>query len=595
MQRTSQLERGAAFAGYRIDELIGRGGMGMVYRATNVALGRVYALKVLAPELVDDERFQERFKREIRIAASIQHPHIVGIHYAGEFDGLWFLAMDYVHGTDLRELIRSNGALAPDRAVALLKQAASAIDAAHARGLVHRDVKPANILISLRDREEHAYLTDFGVAKRSETVAELTATGVLVGTVDYMAPEQITGGRADARTDIYALGCVFFQMLSGRVPYERDNSVAKIFAHVSEPPPSLDGPIASMYPAFAPVLQKALAKNPDDRHQSAGDLARDAVAALEGMRYLGPASVVAIGDAMPHPDGHMAPSAAEATQLEAPRSAPPGGQDATVTPATTTAPAVFPNPPTIQGPPPATPAHAGYPAAAMYGPGAPPYQQAPPSDRRSRRYKWTAIALVLIAIVGGGAAAAFILAGSSNSPKPATVAGIHPASHKATPRHTGSGTNQPTNGPSQSGGTSTPAQTPTNSTNNVAPNSTSGPAAVIRQHLDDIAHGHYQQAFALLSSGYQAANPTWVSNHASAGSRVTVVSIGAPTVAGGNANVPVVFFGRDRFATSASNTQCREFTGTAHLIKQGSVWRYDPVPGDLSATVVSASNPSCPA
>ena len=290
---------------------------------------------------------------------------------------------------------------------------------------------------------------------------------------------------------------------------------------------------------------------------------------------------------MPQPAGHMVPSAAEVTQLEALRSAPPGGQHATLTPATTPAPPVFPTAPTIQAPPPAPPAP--YPAAAMYGPGAAPYQQAPPSERRSRRYTWTALALVLIAIVGGGAAAAFILAGSSNSPKSATVAGVNASSHKSTSHHTGGSTNQPVNGPSQSGGTSTPAQT-----NNVAPNRTPGPAAVIRQHLDDIAHGHYRQAFALLSSGYQAANPTWVSNHASAGSRVTVISIGTPSIAGGNANVPVVFFGRDRFASSASNTQCREFTGTAHLIKQGSVWRYDPVPGDLSATVVSASNPSCP-
>ena len=216
--RSGQLERGFVIGGYRIDELISRGGMGAVYRATNVALNRIYALKVIAPELTGDDQFRERFKREMRIAASLQHPNVVGIHYAGEQDGFLFLVMDYVYGTDLRQLLLKNGALEPERAVDLLTQVASALDAAHAKGLVHRDVKPANILITVRDGEEHAYLTDFGLAKRSDTVGGLTQKGVAVGTVDYMAPEQVTGGPTDARTDIYALGCVFFQLLTANVP-----------------------------------------------------------------------------------------------------------------------------------------------------------------------------------------------------------------------------------------------------------------------------------------------------------------------------------------------------------------------------------------
>src|SRR5438270_2698142 len=274
--RGDQLERGAVVGGYRIDELIGRGGIGLVCRATNVALNRIYALKVLAPELAQDEKFRQRFKREMRIAASLHHPNVVGIHYAGEHEGMLFFVMDYVTGTDLRQVLLKTGALDAERAVDLLEQFASALDAAHRRGLVHRDVKPANILITVKDGEEHAYLTDFGLAKKFDTASGLTVKGSVVGTVDYMAPEQITGARTDARTDIYALGCVFYQMLTGRVPFERDNSVATLFAHVHDPPPPLVGDFGETNPAFAPVLQKAMAKDPSDRYLSAGDFARDA-------------------------------------------------------------------------------------------------------------------------------------------------------------------------------------------------------------------------------------------------------------------------------------------------------------------------------
>ena len=293
------LQRGSEVGGYRIDELISRGGMGLVYRATNVALNRIYALKVLAPGLADDAQFRERFKREMRIAASLHHPNIVGIHNAGEHDGMLFFVMDYITGTDLREVLVKHGAMDPSRVVDLLDQFASALDAAHSRGLVHRDVKPANILITVKDGEEHAYLTDFGLAKKYDTASGLTAKGAVVGTVDYMSPEQITGSHTDARTDIYALGCVVYQMLSGKVPYERDNSVATLFAHVYDPPPPLEGETSETYPAFAPVLEKAMAKDPSERYFSAGDFARDATAALKGMRYTAAPTIVGTGDATP--------------------------------------------------------------------------------------------------------------------------------------------------------------------------------------------------------------------------------------------------------------------------------------------------------
>jgi tRNA A-37 threonylcarbamoyl transferase component Bud32 len=298
--RSGQLERGSVIAGYRVDELISRGGMGAVYRVTHLALNRIYALKVLAPDLANDDRFQERFRREMRIAASLHHPNVVGIHYAGEEDGVLFLVMDYVVGTDLRQVMKSSGALEPTRACELVSQLSSALDAAHGRGLVHRDVKPANVLLTVRDGEEHAYLTDFGLAKKYDTVSGvgLTVMGTVVGTVDYMAPEQITGAHTDARTDIYALGCVFFQMLTGQVPYERDNSVATLYAHVHEPPPPVEGSLAELYPTFGAVIEKAMAKDPEDRYSSAGDFARDVTAVLHGSRYEG-TTVVGTGEAAP--------------------------------------------------------------------------------------------------------------------------------------------------------------------------------------------------------------------------------------------------------------------------------------------------------
>jgi serine/threonine protein kinase len=309
--RGGRLERGTELGGYRIEQQIGSGGMGIVYRVTNVALGRVYALKVLAPELAEDEQFRRRFQREMQIAASIDHPNVVGIHYAGEQDGFLFLAMDYVHGEDLRQLILRDGAVDPARAVGILTQVGFALDAAHAKGLVHRDIKPGNVLLTITDGDERAYLTDFGLAKRSSTLAELTVAGSIVGTADYMAPEQVRGDPSDVRTDIYALGCVFFQMLTGKVPYERDTTLATMFAHVNDPPPELEPPLVDEFPEFTPVVQQAMAKKPEDRYLSAGDLARDAAAALSGARYQGAPSLVATGDARPAPARAAAESSPE--------------------------------------------------------------------------------------------------------------------------------------------------------------------------------------------------------------------------------------------------------------------------------------------
>jgi serine/threonine protein kinase/uncharacterized RDD family membrane protein YckC len=275
----SALSAGQEIGGYRIDDVAGRGGMGVVYKATQLALDRTVALKIIAPEVADDEDFRERFKRESRIAASIEHPNVIPVHEAGEVDGQLYIVMRYVDGTDLRELVQREGPLAPERAARIVAQVAEALDAAHARGLVHRDIKPANVLIARRGDTDHVYLTDFGLTKHSSGESGLTKTGQWVGTLDYVAPEQIEGGAVDARTDVYALGAVLYQALTGRVPFERDTEVSKMWAHISDPPPSAVAKRPELPRALDAVIARAMAKKPADRYQSAGQLGQAAVIA----------------------------------------------------------------------------------------------------------------------------------------------------------------------------------------------------------------------------------------------------------------------------------------------------------------------------
>src|SRR5215217_4957258 len=224
----ADLQPGDVFAGHRIEGLAGRGGMGVVYRATELTLDRVVALKLIAPALAGDPDFRARFLRESRAAASIEHPNVLPIYYAGELDDELYIVMRYVDGQDLRTLVRASGRLDAGRVAAIVAQVGAALDAAHARGLVHRDVKPANVLLAADD---HAYLTDFGLAKHMESTAALSKPGGWVGTLGYVAPEQIRGERVDARTDVYALGCVLYFMLTARVPCERETDHAKLWAH----------------------------------------------------------------------------------------------------------------------------------------------------------------------------------------------------------------------------------------------------------------------------------------------------------------------------------------------------------------------------
>jgi tetratricopeptide (TPR) repeat protein len=267
-------------AGYRIDAAIGQGGMGTVYRATQLRLGREVALKVMAPELADDAVFRERFLRESQIAASLDHPHIVPIFDAGEVDGFLYIAMRYVAGTDLRALVARGHGTSPAVALAVLEQLAGALDAAHARGLVHRDVKPSNVLIAVSRPDDplETYLTDFGISKRLSDSATVERP---LGSVHYMSPEQIRGERIDARSDVYSLGCLLYECVTGEAPFIRDSDVAVMYAHLQAACPSASQHARNVPPALDEVIARALAKEAVDRPASAGELAAAAARALD--------------------------------------------------------------------------------------------------------------------------------------------------------------------------------------------------------------------------------------------------------------------------------------------------------------------------
>lgn len=273
-------ESAGVFAGYRIEGLIRHGGMASVYRAHHLVLQRAAALKVLAPALAHDQKFRARFLGESRTAASLDHPHIVPIYDAGEHDGALFIAMRLIEGSDLRTLLESEVRLQPRRAVEILGQVAGALDAAHARGLVHRDVKPSNILISGAAGEEHAYLTDFGISRHLASEG-LTGTSEFVGTIAYMCPEQIEGLPLDGRADVYALGCVLHECLTGVTPFAADTVVGVMHAHLTKPPPRPTSIDPTLPVGLDAVMATAMAKRRDDRYGTCAALVDAARAALD--------------------------------------------------------------------------------------------------------------------------------------------------------------------------------------------------------------------------------------------------------------------------------------------------------------------------
>ncbi len=275
-----------AIAGYLLEEQIGEGGMAVVYRARDERLDRHVALKLLAPALTADPGFRQRFIRESRSAAAVDHPNIIPIYEAGDAGDSLFIAMRYVQGGDVRKLLEQGGPLPPARAWSIISQVASALDAAHAHGLIHRDVKPANMLLDRRpgstgpggsgpagDEAQHVYLSDFGISKQSLAASSLTMTGQFVGTLDYIAPEQIDGSDVDGRTDLYSLGCAAYELLSGVPPFSKSQGLALVRAHITEPPPAVTAHRRELPPAVNGVLAAAMAKQPSERYGTCAQFA----------------------------------------------------------------------------------------------------------------------------------------------------------------------------------------------------------------------------------------------------------------------------------------------------------------------------------
>ena len=317
------LQPGQIFGGYRIEAVAGRGGMGVVYRATQMSLGRTVALKLITPAVAADADFRDRLQRESHLLASIDHPNVITVYEAGESDGQLFMSMRYVNGMDLRSQLVAQGPLPPDSAVRIVAQVAAALDAAHAAGLVHRDVKPANVLLEQRGATQHAYLSDFGLSKTAHRATGITRSGQWVGTVDYAAPEQLDGRPVDARTDVYALGCVLFESLTGRPPYVRESDAAKLWAHMHEAPPSACALRPELPAELDVVIARAMAKQPAHRHQSAGALGHAALAAAGGEALTDPDLSAAAGTAA-GPAGHDLGAAKQASTSQA--GAPPRGR-----------------------------------------------------------------------------------------------------------------------------------------------------------------------------------------------------------------------------------------------------------------------------
>jgi Protein kinase domain len=340
---------GTELAGYRIERVLGRGGMSIVYLAEHLRLHRKVALKVLSSELSADEAFRTRFVRESEAAASLDHPNIIPIFEAGEVGTVLYIAMRYVKTTDLAVLIAEEGPLDPRRVVSIIEQTASALDSAHAEGLVHRDVKPANLLIATHagpGGADHVYLSDFGLTKRTATKSGLTRTGAFMGTLDYVPPEQIKGQDLDGRSDQYALACVLFQSLTGRVPFDRADEATVLFAHLSEPPPSAVELRTDLPAAIDPVIARGMAKEPDDRYATCSDLAE---AARTGVQAPGGAMPI-----VPTPTVVARPLDTTDAGVAGTTVAPAAPAETTVAPSTEPGPGVPPPPASSppEGPPP---------------------------------------------------------------------------------------------------------------------------------------------------------------------------------------------------------------------------------------------------
>jgi serine/threonine protein kinase len=418
---------GDEFAGYRMRAVLGRGGMSVVYQAENLRLSNVIALKVLAPELASDDVFRARFLEESRIAASLNHPNVIPIYDMGSQDGLLYIAMRYVSGTDMRQIIKKRGRIQPETALFLLGQAARALDAAHRQGLVHRDVKPGNLLIERGSDDgdpDHVYLADFGITKHAMSRTGLTSTGQFLGTIDYVAPEQIRGTSVLGVADQYSLGCVLYECLTGRVPFEKDLDAAIIWAQVEETPtmPTVLRP--DLPPEIDDVFRRVLSKQPGDRYRSCREFIDAARMAL-GIFGRG-TDPLAYGVTTTGPDASAPPGRpAGAPPDRYSWSSPPGHADAAGPVAPGSLAAASPSGPgqSWSGQPSAGPPGYDQPSAGQHGggiltshrreygaagpgepgqpAGAPPSQGGPPGQHWYRQPRWIAVLAALVLVVAG--------------------------------------------------------------------------------------------------------------------------------------------------------------------------------------------------
>lgn len=565
------LEPGQLLGDYEIAAVAGVGGMGVVYKARQRSLGRVVAFKVIREEIASLPEYRERFLREARLAASVDHPHVVSVYDVGEADGCLFLAMQWVDGQDLKRLVEAGGRLGPERAVGIAVQLAGALDAVHSvAGLIHRDVKPANVLMREVGSGDHAYLTDFGVAKPSEPSDHLTRTGWVVGTSGYLSPEQIRGQEPGPRSDLYALGCLFFEALTGRPPFRGDNEMALRWAHANDPRPLASAVVPELGARYDRFLAVALAVDPAHRFASGREFVEALRAAHAGsvQDSDAPAGVIPV----PH-----APTAV----------GPP-----------------TPVPPGVQMPPPLAP---GYPA---YGYGTP----VPPYSEKSRSGNPLALVLLAMIALAGIAAAGLAATGVFSHPAAARTPAIaraastrHPNPTNTPPKTastTGTGSTAPSAGSTTPAATSTPqaagnsndstSATGANLASPGAPAVSSPAGAALQQYWQVVNEGHYGQAWAMETPHEQAQEPAFVSDKKAARPMINVASIGQASTSGTQADVPIAFYAQDRYPSPGSDTTCRYFRMTAHMVEiDVDDWAYDgPVSGTAQVTEEPGS-PNC--
>ena len=502
------LAAGSRIAGYLIEEQIGRGGMAVVYRASDPRLNRPVALKILAPELAGDAAYRQRFIREMRAAAAVDHPHIVPVFDAGEADGALFIAMRYVSGQDLRTLLDAERKLPAARVVHIVGQVASALDEAHSRGLIHRDVKPGNMLIGTvagSGQPDHVYLSDFGLSKPTLSSANLTLTGQFLGTIDYTAPEQVEGRLIDGRADLYSLACTTFEMLAGAPPFKRDQGLAVMWAQLSAAAPSLRAERPDLSPAVDQVIARALAKAPDDRYPTCTVFAAALRAAC------GPASVAA-GPAARAARPQEAGPPTQRARLPGSQAAGPSTERAHVA----SPQAAGPSTGRAHVPKPQAPASwAGDPrprAATSWPPAPPPVTPArrPPGDaaRPGRRGARVAAVTACVAVLAVAGVAFAVLRGHS-SPQPNGPAG--PTGPASPPKSAG---------PATSARSGTPAV--------AAP---PGPAATVRAYIAAINRHDYPRAWNLGGKNTGHSYNAFASGFSgTASDRVTIVSVSGDVV-----------------------------------------------------------------